>query len=210
MKFARMVGVLFGILGTVLMVGTVLLCLTNLNTPARLEEVPQEAALCAQSFLEAVEAGELEAAAGFIYGQPQLGTGREPATAESKAVWQVFLASLSWEYLDEFQVTDRGLARTVGLTALEIPTMTGKLLGKASALMNERVALATTMEELYDETGNFRADLIDSVMVQAMDQMLAEGGELTTWEFTLEVVNREDRWWVLPGQAFYTALSGGV
>ena len=73
MKIAKFFAGIFGLLGTVLLVGSIGLCLFSLNAPARMKEVPEGAAACADAFCAAVEAKEFENAQALIYGQPDLG-----------------------------------------------------------------------------------------------------------------------------------------
>lgn len=210
MKIARFFAGIFGILGGLLMLGTVILCLTNLNAPVRLGEIPAEAAQCAQSFAAELAEGDFSGASQYVYGQPDLGAGRESATPEGKAVWEVYRSHISWEFQGSFYGTSRGLARKAVISTLDIASMTSKVAGFAGTLMNEAVAAATAMEDLYDENNNFRQDLIDSVMRRALEQALAEGADTLTQETTLELVFREGKWWVLPDQALLTALQGGL
>ena len=210
MKAARFFAVIFGILGVVLMLGTTVLCLVSLDAPVSLTEVPKEAQVCAQELMEAIEAGDFSAAAGKLYGQPDLGAEGIPGDAAGQAVWTAFVDSISYEFTGSFYATESGIAQKASITALSIPSVTEKLSSRASALLSQRVNAATEMSELYDENNDFRADLVDQVLEEALRQALAEDAQTVTRDVTLNLTYRDGQWWVVPDAALLTAITGGV
>lgn len=210
MKIARFFAVIFGVIGTVLMVGTVALCLLSLDAPVGLAELPAAAAECSREVMEAVEAGDFSAASQQMYGQPDLGADREPADAMGALAWDAFVKSISYEFKGECYATDTGIARDASITALEIPSVTEKLHARASALLTQRVEAAEELSEIYDEENNFREDLIDQVLREALEQALEEDAESVTRDVTLGLIYRDGRWWVVPDQALLQAISGGM
>lgn len=210
MKVARFFAVIFGALGTVLMLGTTVLCLTSLDKSVELTEVPAAAQACAEELRDAVEAADFEAAAKVMYGQPDLGVDHTPEDARSAKVWSAFTDSLSCEFTGACYATESGIARDARVTALDIPSVTGNLNSRAHALLTERVNAATEMEELYDEENNFREDLVEQVLDEALDQALLEDAQTVTRDVTLNLIHRDGQWWVVPDQALLQALTGGV
>ena len=77
-------------------------------------------------------------------------------------------------------------------------------------LLDERVAAAEKMAELYDENGDFRQELIDEIMAQAVELSFAEETETLTFETTFGFVYQGKQWYVVPDGAFMRALSGGL
>ena len=63
MKIARFIGVLFGILGVVLLVGTAVLCFLSLDATAEVAQLPQAGLDCAQEVMDALGSGDWEKAA---------------------------------------------------------------------------------------------------------------------------------------------------
>ena len=210
MKLARFFAAVFGAIGMLLMVGSIVLCFAFHDAPVYLAEVPAAAAECTRELMEAVEGGEFPSASQYLYGQPDLGAGREPADAMSALVWDAFVGSISWEFAGECYATDSGICRDVAVTALEIPSVTENLTVRANALLAERMASAEEMSELYDEENNFRPELIEEVLREAMTQALAEDAKTVTEEVTLALTHQEGRWWVVPDQALLQLLSGGL
>lgn len=210
MKIARFFAVIFGFLGTVLMLGSVVLCLVSLDEPVKLAETPAAAAACSEELMEAVAAGDYAAAANVIYGQPDLGVDREPADPAGVMIWDAFVDSISYEFKGPCYATDSGIARDAAITALDIPSVTEKLAQRAHALLTKRVETATDMAQLYDEENNFREDLVAEVLREAVVQALAEDGQLVTQDVTLNLIYRDGQWWAVPDQALLQAISGGV
>lgn len=210
MKLARFFSVIFGIIGSVLLVGSVALCLFSLDEPVKLAQVPQEAAQCASQVMDALAVGDFSAASKGMYGQPELGGEEVPSDAASALVWDAFLHSISYEFTGNCYATDTGLARKVSVTALDIPSVMENLDARAHALLSQKVASATDMAQLYDENNNFRPELIEQVLSEALSQALAQDAQTVTREVTLGLVCREERWWVVPDAALLQLLSGGV
>lgn len=210
MKAARFFAVIFGLIGTVLMIGAVALCLVSLDEPAQIVETPAAAVACSEELMEAIADGDFAAAGDKLYGQPDLGADREPEDEMASMVWTAFVGSISYEFKGDCYATDSGIARDAVITALDVPSVTGSLSQRAHALLTAKVESATDMAELYDENNNFRTDLVEDVLGQALVQALAEDAQTVTRDVTLNLICRDGQWWVVPDQALLTAITGGV
>ena len=80
----------------------------------------------------------------------------------------------------------------------------------AHALLTQRVETAEDMSELYDEENNFRQDLVDAIVLEAVDQAIRENGQTASFDVTLSLIQRDGQWWVVPDQALLQAISGGL
>lgn len=210
MKIARIFAGLFAAAGLVLMLGTVGLCLTNLNTPATVAQIPEGAVQRSQELMDAVSAGDYQAVSQQIYGQPDLGFSGSLEDAVSDRFWQAYLGSISYEFLGDCYAVDSGFARQVRITALDLPAMVLDMQRRCHDLLQQRVEAATEMEELYDEENNFRQDLIDQVMDQAVEEALQQEHSTVSYDVVLNLVLRDGQWWAIPDQALLSALSGGI
>lgn len=209
MKIARFFAVLFGILGLTLMLGTTVLCLSSVDAPVKLADLPEAAERCPAEMMDALAAGDFTAAAARMYGQPDLGAD-QALTEEAAAVWDIFRSGISYEFTSDFYVSGSRMAIDAVLRVPDIASITDSLDDHARNLMNGRIAAATEMAELYDEENNFRQDLIDEVMAQAVEMALAEQPEMLTVETTVGIVYAQGQWWAVPDQALLTALAGGL
>lgn len=209
MKIAKCFAVLFAVVGTVLMLGTVGLCLGNLNTPARVADIPDEVTRCGEELMGSLAAGDYAAVQNYLYGQPNLGAGEAPSDPTAKLFWEAFTRSFTYEFDGECYVTDSGYARSVTVTTLDLSAAAADLKARARTLLEERVENATEMTELYDDSGEFQEDLIEQVLSQAA-QEAAAGEQTVTCQGTLNFYYRDGQWWAVPDQALLKAISGGV
>lgn len=209
MKFAKFFSGIFAVLGTVLMVLALGLSLLSRSAAPRLVRISQGAEAQSQALLEAIEAGDLEAAGRTMYGQPDLGADWESGNGAEDKLWEAFLDSLSCEFRGDCYATDTGIARSAVVTALDVSGAADAVAENAYALLTQRVETAQDMAELYDEDNNFREDLVDAVLLEAVDRAIQDG-QTVTYEVTLNLIQREGQWWVVPDQALLQALSGGL
>ena len=210
MKIAKFFAGIFGVLGMAVLVGSIGLCLFSLNAPARMEEVPEAAVACADSFGAAVEAKEFENAQNLIYGQPDLGLAGTPEDALTKMAWDLLQQNLEFSWDGDCYLKDAVLYRDATVRYMEAASVTDTLPIRAHALLTQQVEAATDMDQLYDETGEFREDLINDVMKAALTQALLEDVRSVTTKVSVQIVHRDGQWWIVPDAALLTALSGGL
>lgn len=210
MKLARIFAYVSGALGSVLMAGAVVFCLLSLDAPVKMVKYPQEAMDRAEKLLDCIEAGDYAGASEVLYGQPNLGVDREPGDEVGKMVWSAFLDSLSCETKGKCYASDKGLACDAVVTGLDITTVMETLTERTHTLLTQRIEQATDMEELYDEENNFRQELVNQVLHQAVELAIREDGELVSRDVTLELVYQDGQWWVVPDRALLQAISGGL
>lgn len=210
MKIAKFFSALFLGLGMILMLLTAAVSFWFLDADVKIVDLPQEAAACAENFAAALSRGDLEGAGQLIYGQPSLGAAGEPEDATGTLVWDAYVNSLSFAYTGQCYATDSGIFRDADVTALDVSSVTGRLAERAHTLLTARVEAAEDMTELYDEENNFREDLVDEVLREAVAQALAEDAKTVTGHVTVKLVRDQDQWWVVPDTALLETISGGV
>ncbi len=206
MKIARFFGCLFGILGTILLVGSIGLCLFSLNAPVRMEKAPEGALACSEQLADAVSQKDYAALEKCLYGQPKLGMEK----IEGSPVWELYEQTLSFSWQGGCYAKDAGIFREGTVTYLDIASVTENLSSRTHALMTRRVEAATEMEELYDETGEFREDLVNQVLQEALEECIHQDARETTKTVTVELVCRDGQWFAVPESALMDALSGGL
>jgi hypothetical protein len=210
MKIARFFAYLFACIGMVLLVGSMGFLLLNREAEVKIRELPQEAIACADAFAQALNDGDLEAAVQMIYGQPDLGVAGNPEAAETASVWNAFVESIAFEYTGKWQVADHGLSRKATITAMDVASVLETLPELAQALVNQKIASAEELTEVYDESGSFREELVEGILQQAVQQTLSQNADVITRETGVKFVKRNGTWWVVPDQALLHALSGSV
>lgn len=208
MKIARFFSVIFACIGALLLVGSMGFILMNRNGPVRILELPREAVSCSNAFAQALNDGDLEKAAQLIYGQPDLGVNEAPADPANALVWEAFCGSISLSYSGECYAHKSGLARSGSITVLDVAGVTEKLPERAQSVMNQRLALAENVTDMYDAQNQFREELVTQALHEALQELLTLDAEMCTREVTVELINQDGSWWVVPDQALLQALSG--
>ena len=174
----------------------------------RIRQLPQEAVACSEGFAQALNDGDLEAAAGYLYGQPDLGVGTVPADPESALVWDAFRGSIAFSFTGNCRADQSGLVRTGSIALLDTASVTEKLQERAQSLLNQKIAAAGDPAEVYDADNRIREELVTEALGQALQQSLAQDAKTVTQEVTLKLINHDGRWWVVPDQTLLQALSG--
>lgn len=210
MKIAKFFAGMFGAIGAILLVGSIGLCLFSLNAPVRMEEIPEGAAVCADAFEAAISEGDFDALENCIYGQPDLGLSEGPEEELAKMVWDLVQENLEFRWQGDCYLRDGILCRDASVSYMEAASITDDLPVLAHELLTAQVEAATDMAQLYDEGGQFRADLLDQVMKTAVTQACTEKAKTASVAVRVEFVHRDGQWWAVPETALLTALSGGV
>ena len=208
MKAARFFSVIFAVLGCLLLVGSMVLCLASRNAPVRVLEVPQGAIDCSDAFAEALDNGDLAAAAQLMYGQPDLGVDGTIADPETALVWETFLDNMTFSFAGKCYAVENGFARDASISVMDIATATQKLPERTQALVSQKIASAIKLEDIYDEEGHFHKELAEKILREALQQSLDQDAQLTAREVTVKLVNRDGAWWVVPDQTLLQAISG--
>lgn len=208
MKIARFFAIIFACIGAVLLIGSMGFFLWNRNADVRVLELPREAVVVSEDFAQALNDGDLEAAAQLMYGQPDLGVNQIPEDPETALLWDAFCSSIRMEFTGDYAVEQGSLVRTGSISNLDVSAIVGKFPERVQALLDQRIASAQSLTEIYDEQNNFREELVDQVLREALQQTLAQDGETVTREVTLKLVNRDGRWWVVPHQNLLQILTG--
>ena len=210
MKIAKFFAVVFGILGGLVMAGSIGLCLFSLHAPARVGGIPEGAVACSAALEAAVNEKNYEKLEGCIYGQPDLGLDGAPKEELSRMVWDLVQLNLEFAWQGDCYMDGAKLYRDAAVTYMDVASITNDLPVRAHALLTQQVEAATDMEQLYDESGEFRQDLMDQVMKEALTQCCMEDARSVTTEVSVELVNRDGQWWAVPDGKLLTVLSGGL
>lgn len=208
MKVARFFAVLLGICGIVLMLGTAVVCFSVLDAPAK-AEVPAEVKECAEEVVQLLCEGDLNNVRMKLYGRPHLGTDGT-LTEEAAVVWDIFREGISCELTSDVYVSGSSYAVDAVITVPKIESITDTVTTHGKRLLDERIAAAEKMAELYDENGDFRQDLIDEIMAQAVALAFGEEPEKLSFETTFGFAYQAKQWCVVPDGNLMRALQGGL
>jgi hypothetical protein len=141
---------------------------------------------------------------------PDLGINKAPQDEVSALIWSAFVDSTSYSFSGECYTTDDGLAQNITFTCLDISSITSKLRDRSQALLKARVDAAEDTSEIYDENNEYRTDLVNEVLRQAVTDALEEDKQYLTSEITVYLKYQNDQWWVQADQVLLDALFGDV
>ena len=209
MKISKLASAVFAVVGTVLLVGSVVMSFVALGRPTTAVEPTREANDVAQSVLSALDHGDLSKVGTYFYGAPALGLDREPATAEGKQIWNAYRDSITVTADEGCYAEGTTIYQTAQVTALDISEALSRLDEEAAALLNERLETAEDPAVLLDEGGDVPQTLKDELRGQALTQALADAKTVTT-QITFQLIEKDGQWWAVPDQAMLDVLSGGL
>ena len=208
MKIAKFFSVIFAVVGVLLLAGSFVLCLTSRNDQVHVLEVPQGAISCSDAFADALDQGDLTAGAELMYGQPDLGIGKEFSDPDSARVWDAFLEQMSFSFTGKCYVVDGGFARDASIGVMDIAAVTQKMPERTQQLISQKIAAAAKLEDIYDEEGHFHQKLAEEILQEALQQSLTQDVQMIYRDVTVKLVNRDGAWWVVPDQTLLQAISG--
>ena len=208
MKVAKFFAVIFAVLGVLLLVGSMGWILVSRDAQVHVLEVPQGAVQCSEAFASALENGDLAAAAERMYGQPDLGIDGAISDGETALVWEAFLDQMEFTFTGKCYVVENGFARDASVAVLDIASVTQKLPELTQKLINQKIASAVELEEIYDEDGRFHQELADQILREALQKALTEDVDMIRRDVTVKLVNRDGAWWVVPDQTLLQTISG--
>lgn len=208
MKIARFFAVILGCVGVVALLGSMAFFLLSRNAPVRISQMPQEAVNTSERFARCLNVGDLPGAAQLIYGQPDLGVEGMPEDPDAAHIWHVFVSSISFEYTGKCQPVDSGLTRTASVTTLDIDAVMEGLPERIQSLVNQKIASAESLTDVYDEGGSFREELTEQILRDALDQALDQDTGTITREVSIKLIHRDGKWWIVPDQTLLQAISG--
>lgn len=208
MKRSKMVPALYVILGILLAALTVTLSLRSMDAAPVLLKQPEGAAQCVQGFLAQVKAGNLPGASEYLYGRPALASVSGQTDAAGAMLWNAFLSGLQAETLGECIPSDTGVAQRVRISGMQIAVAASHLQETAQTLLNS--GAAADPAAAYDENHAYRASFVDAVLKDAAQQVIAQYGAAQVQELELKLVQDKGQWWIMPDQALYNAITGGI
>lgn len=207
---SKLLALMFALLGIAAGTACVYLAFDAIGAEPVLLEQPQAAKSRTVAMLEAVCAGNYDAAGEMMLGQPELGADRSAADPVGAMIWDAFTRSMSYELEGELYATDSGVAQNIRFTCMDLDAVTEKLGQRSRELLEERVAQAEDVQEVYDEHNNYREELVLELLYQAAREILEENPPVTQVETVVELVYAQEQWWVVPDSALLEVVSGGI
>ena len=210
MKLKKLLSALFALFGACVAAATIYISIHAMDSMPMLLTPPDVARSKVIMLMNAVCDGDYEEASRSIYGTPDLGVDREASDEVGVLIWDAFESSISYELLGECYTTEQGLAQKVSITCLDVTSITEYLRDRSQALLEQRVAEAADVSEIYDENNEYREDFVMNVLYDAAADVLEEKARKQTFEVTVNLSYQDGNWWVVADEALLDAISGGI
>lgn len=206
----KFVAALFALLALAAGSAGAFLALNNTEAATVLLEAPEAAREQALSLMEALCAGEFAEAEAMLYGQPLLGLDTPPEDPVATLFFDAYQQSLTYQLKRDCYATDRGIALDVEVTALDVAAMLSQLRSRSQAMLEQRIAEAEDVTEVYDENGEYLESVVMDALYAAARKILEEEAVTQTVTLSLDCVHDGDRWWVIPGDLLMEIMGCGT
>ena len=210
MKLTKFFAPLFGLLGLGLAVFSIWLGLTSKDAAPVLLSPSKDAQKVVESVLREACNGNYAAASQNILGNPQFGMDLSSEDPAVEMIWEAFRGSFSYTITEECFITEAGLAQKASVSYLELNSVTEGLKERIQQLLEERIANADRVEDLYDENHEIKEAYVMEALQTAVAEAIENNTRIKTVELTVNLIWRDSQWWVLPDDALLSALSGGI
>lgn len=204
------VSLILAAVGAATLLLTLYVCKTYTNQPPILLAAPDTATGRLETMMEAVCLGDYNAAGQFMLGTPDFGAEEKPEDDLGLLLWDAYMQSMDYSLTGECYTTDEGLAQDITFTYLDITSVTKNLRQRSQDLMEQRVAAATDMSEIYDSNNEYREDFVMAVLYDTAKDALREDAKIVTVSVTVNMKYQDGTWWILPETDLLDAISGGI
>ena len=208
--FCGFLAVVFALLGIGTAALGIYVSFQSIGAAPVLLETPEAAIHQIERMLDKVQQGDFNGAGALMQGSPNLGVDREASDEVGVLIWEAFVDSFTFEIVGECYATDSGVAQDLKITCLEISSVTATLRERSQSKLEERVANAEDISEVYDENNNYREDVVMEVLYEAAQDALEQDATTTTYEVTVNLVCDDGQWWIIPEDMLLKAISGGI
>ena len=207
---SKIMSAVFATAGIFAVACVIYICINYLNATPKLTIDPAIPKARVMGLMDSVCKGDYTSAENYMLDHPDLGINKAPQDEVSALIWSAFVDSTSYSFSGECYTTDDGLAQNITFTCLDISSITSKLRDRSQALLKARVDAAEDTSEIYDENNEYRTDLVNEVLRQAVTDALEEDKQYLTSEITVYLKYQNDQWWVQADQVLLDALFGDV
>jgi len=209
MKLGKIAAAVLAVAGSLLLVGSVIGCLSAVNKAATPVPQPEGVREFALEFLATLDKGDFSGVEKCLYGSPDLGLEKEPDTESAKQLWQAYRDSVDVEYSDYCYSEGTNIYQSAKVTTLDLPAAMGKLNSAAAEILKTTLETAEDPTALLNEDGTIPDTLRQQALSQALTQVLSEGTTVTR-EMNVRLVKEDGQWRVVPDGALLAVLSAGL
>ena len=201
---------LWAIAGIILALLTLVIILMGINSTPAIAMEPQVLVDAAAQTLDCVRTGDYDALGQMLYGAPNLGDSPKDTDDLESMILMTFLQSIRYQIIPDFRASDSGISLDVQITCMDIPALSSAMQEIVPDLMNQIANEKGDESLVYDENHNYLDSFLTEVLYTAAQQILADDPQTMDTVLTLELVQSNGRWQVVPTNDFVQLLCGYV
>lgn len=210
-SIARIAGsAIFGLIG-VLICGFIVYICANFHSEKPILTFspvgPRERVI---GFMDHFCQGEYNEAEKYLLGHPDIGADLPPEDRSAKLIWDAYTQSTSFELVGDCYTTNDGLVQKIRFTYLDISSVTKNLNERSKELLKDRVNSASSVSEIYDANNEYRSDVVNDVLYQAVTEAINEDSVYVTAEVDIYLCYRDNTWWIDSNQTLIDVLFGDL
>lgn len=172
-------------------------------------ELDPEAGETARAFLNAAAGENLALAGEKLLGKPQLTVPEQDDQDPAWLLWNYYYANLTARAEGEVYAA-QGLRQDAVFTVPDLNRVTERMGVLAPEILTEFVESAEDVSQVYDETGGYRQELTDRVLLEAARRAMAEPAAVKELRLSLGLSYEDGQWYVRPDQALLDILAGAL
>ena len=140
-----------------------------------------------------------------------LGLDREPEGSFAAALWNAQQDAWEFSAPGDPVLTGQTLSRRYEVRTLDYSSLPDRLRPAMDGLLEEEARAASLRSDIYDENGEYRSDLLEKCLDQALETVLGDPDAFAvTKELTLRAEYSGGQWRILPDEGLADALTGGA
>ena len=209
MKTTKKLSLLFGLLGILLMLGTVALSFASVDAPARLLTTSKDVKQRTEAYMDALCRQDLETVGSLMHGQPRFFSEGEGESELAAYLWDAYTDSLSYVFTGDCYASGTSICRDVEVTMLDISGIMMELKERSQKLLEEHAALSDG-DLVFEEDGQYREAFAMQVLYDGAVSILEKADRFKTVSLTLELVCQEGQWYIQSNPDVMNILTGGM
>ena len=207
--YKRILAVLFFLLALVAAYQTIRMVRHAEDAKLQVDDAAPTARL--EAFFDALEARDYPAAYACLSNYGSLGLENTPDDPIAALLWEAEQDNWAFEVLPGHEMNGAELMKRVRITALDTAALTAPIGEKVQEKLAAVVENATTNEEVYDEDGNYRTELLEAALREAAAEAFADAAAHTvTREITVRLSYADGEWLIAADNQLLSALTSGA